>query len=300
MRAETAAEGPDVVLSRALRDALTATLTRGEQALLLLNRRGFASALLCRQCGRTLECPNCSVSLTLHRAAARSRCHYCNYGVARPRKCKHCAGPYLETIGFGTERGRGGGHGELSRSVGRADRPGYRPPPRRRGGSARPLRPRRRAGPDWHPDDRQGARLSERHACRRNLGRRRADLGRLPGLRAYVPASDAGGRPCRPRRPARGGGRAVLLSRALQHRLRLPCRRTSRSSMPKSATAASFGIRRWSRWSTRWCAGAPWRERWPTRTAWRASCAGVPDSTCSAPRRRRSCACGDGIARSCS
>ncbi len=104
MRAETAAEGPDVVLSRALRDALTATLTRGEQALLLLNRRGFASALLCRQCGRTLECPNCSVSLTLHRAAARSRCHYCNYGVARPRKCKHCAGPYLETIGFGTER----------------------------------------------------------------------------------------------------------------------------------------------------------------------------------------------------
>ena len=104
MRAETAAAGPEVVLSRALEDALGETLARGEQALLLLNRRGFASALLCRECGRTLECPNCSVSLTLHRAAGRARCHYCNHHVARPRTCGHCAGPYLETIGFGTER----------------------------------------------------------------------------------------------------------------------------------------------------------------------------------------------------
>ena len=104
MRSEAAAEGPDVVLSRALRDALAETLARGEQALLLLNRRGFASALLCRECGRTLECPNCSVSLTLHRAAGRVCCHYCNHGVRRPRTCGHCAGPYLETIGFGTER----------------------------------------------------------------------------------------------------------------------------------------------------------------------------------------------------
>ena len=104
MRAEAAAVGPEVVLSRALRDALAATVARGEQALLLLNRRGFASALLCRECGRTLECPNCSVALTLHRAAGRARCHYCNYAVARPRTCGHCAGPYLETIGFGTER----------------------------------------------------------------------------------------------------------------------------------------------------------------------------------------------------
>ena len=104
MRSESAVEGPDIVLSRALRDALAETLARREQALLLLNRRGFASALLCRQCGRTLECPNCSVSLTVHRAAGRARCHYCDYGVARPRTCGHCAGPYLETIGFGTER----------------------------------------------------------------------------------------------------------------------------------------------------------------------------------------------------
>ena len=104
MRAELAAEGPDVVLSRLLRTALGSTLERGEQALILLNRRGYATAMLCRQCGRTLECPNCSVALTLHRTADRARCHYCNYSAARPRTCAHCAGPYLETVGFGTER----------------------------------------------------------------------------------------------------------------------------------------------------------------------------------------------------
>ena len=104
MRAEAADAGADVVVSRPLVDALEGTLARGEQALILLNRRGFAAAVLCRQCGRTLECPNCSVSLTLHRRAGRVRCHYCNYSAARPSTCAHCAGPYLDTVGFGTER----------------------------------------------------------------------------------------------------------------------------------------------------------------------------------------------------
>ena len=104
MRAEVAETGPDTVLSRALSDALDRTIARGEQALVLLNRRGFAAAMLCRSCGRTLECPNCSVSLTLHRAVQRVRCHYCNYSVRRPEVCAHCAGPYLEAVGFGTER----------------------------------------------------------------------------------------------------------------------------------------------------------------------------------------------------
>ena len=104
MRAELAAEGPDVVLSRPLRAGLCATMERGEQALILLNRRGYATGVLCRQCGRTLECPNCSVALTLHRAGGRVRCHYCNYSKVRPSTCVHCAGPYLEAVGFGTER----------------------------------------------------------------------------------------------------------------------------------------------------------------------------------------------------
>ena len=56
------------------------------------------------QCGQTLGCPNCSVTLTFHRHAGRVRCHYCNYSQVRPKVCPHCAGPYLERIGFGTER----------------------------------------------------------------------------------------------------------------------------------------------------------------------------------------------------
>src|SRR4051812_7621237 len=104
MRAEYATEGPDLVLSRALRDALAARLDRGEQSIVLLNRRGFATAVFCRQCGHTFECPNCSVSLTVHKAAGRARCHYCNYSMTLPKVCVKCAGPYLEQLGFGTER----------------------------------------------------------------------------------------------------------------------------------------------------------------------------------------------------
>lgn len=102
--AEMADAAGEAAISRPLAAALEETLARGEQALILLNRRGFASAVLCRQCGRTFECPNCSVSLTLHRRAGRVRCHYCNYSVGRPSTCAHCAGPYLESVGFGTER----------------------------------------------------------------------------------------------------------------------------------------------------------------------------------------------------
>lgn len=104
MREEYAARGPDTILSAALVDAVGERLARCEQALILLNRRGFATAVFCRQCDATLECPNCSVSLTLHRAERRARCHYCNYSLAVPKTCANCAGPYLELSGFGTER----------------------------------------------------------------------------------------------------------------------------------------------------------------------------------------------------
>jgi primosomal protein N' (replication factor Y) len=106
MRDEMAADGTEVVLSRALRDAVAERLVRGEQSLILLNRRGFATAVVCRQCGTTLECPNCSVSLTVHTRGDdwRARCHYCNFTQRVPRACTKCAAPYLERIGFGTER----------------------------------------------------------------------------------------------------------------------------------------------------------------------------------------------------
>ena len=104
MREEYAAAGPDVVLSATLCDAVRQTLSRDEQAIVLLNRRGFASSVFCRQCTSTLECPNCSLSLTVHRAAHRARCHYCNYSMALPKVCSSCSGKYIELVGFGTER----------------------------------------------------------------------------------------------------------------------------------------------------------------------------------------------------
>jgi primosomal protein N' (replication factor Y) len=106
MREEYAAEGPDAILSRRLREGIAARLDRREQALVLLNRRGYATAIFCRQCAGALDCPNCSVSLVLHGEghARRARCHYCNYTARVPTRCPLCAGPYLEQVGFGTER----------------------------------------------------------------------------------------------------------------------------------------------------------------------------------------------------
>jgi len=106
MREEYASEGPDVVVSRDLAQAIEGRLARKEQVLVLLNRRGYATAVFCRQCGDTFECPNCSISLTVHTARNgwRARCHYCNYSVQVPKACRKCAAPYLEHAGFGTEK----------------------------------------------------------------------------------------------------------------------------------------------------------------------------------------------------
>jgi primosomal protein N' (replication factor Y) len=107
MRDEYAERGPDVVLSRPLVEAVAARLARAEQVLVLLNRRGFATSVFCRQCAGTIECPNCSVSLTVHgapRGDMRARCHYCNFATAVPSVCPTCAAPYLTQAGFGTER----------------------------------------------------------------------------------------------------------------------------------------------------------------------------------------------------
>jgi len=107
MRQEIADAGAEVVLSRALREAIAARLAEGQQSLILLNRRGFATSVLCRQCGASLECPNCSVTLTVHtqgRDGWRGRCHYCNFSKLVPKACEKCAAPYMERIGFGTER----------------------------------------------------------------------------------------------------------------------------------------------------------------------------------------------------
>jgi primosomal protein N' (replication factor Y) len=103
-RREVLKSGGDPILTPLLLEALEARLARGEQALLLLNRRGYATSLLCRECGQQAACPNCSVSLTVHRSGATTECHYCGYLSKAVSVCPSCHGSYLRLTGFGTER----------------------------------------------------------------------------------------------------------------------------------------------------------------------------------------------------
>ncbi|HYF39224.1 MAG TPA: primosomal protein N' [Gemmatimonadales bacterium] len=95
--------GP-VVWSVALDTAITAALARREQALLLLNRRGYAAFLLCPDCGEVWQCPRCSISLTVHQSPAALRCHYCLHEEPLPFTCRVCANPVQQMRGVGTQQ----------------------------------------------------------------------------------------------------------------------------------------------------------------------------------------------------
>jgi len=95
---------PDGALSAALLVELQQTLERKEQSMLLLNRRGFAPFLLCRDCGEVWRCPNCEISLTYHQNRRELRCHYCDYSLRPPDICDRCGSSELLPEGVGTER----------------------------------------------------------------------------------------------------------------------------------------------------------------------------------------------------
>ena len=92
------------ILSHALQKALQETLENGQQALIFLNRRGFATFLMCHRCGHVLQCSFCSVSLTYHQKDGRMRCHYCGWETAPPEECPACRQGSLTYHGFGTEK----------------------------------------------------------------------------------------------------------------------------------------------------------------------------------------------------
>lgn len=96
--------GERSMFSPALSEALAGVCERGEKAVLLFNRRGFANFLLCRECGFTPECPHCAVSLSYHERAARLACHHCGHEEAVPGRCPRCGSPYLRKLGAGTEK----------------------------------------------------------------------------------------------------------------------------------------------------------------------------------------------------
>ncbi|HBG04109.1 MAG: primosomal protein N' [Geobacteraceae bacterium GWC2_58_44] len=85
-------------------DAIGENLDAGGQTLLFLNRRGFATYVVCQDCGHVLRCPNCEVTLTYHRGKGRHICHYCDYSIPAPSICPACQGSDITLLGRGTER----------------------------------------------------------------------------------------------------------------------------------------------------------------------------------------------------
>lgn len=103
MRREFSAGGKRTELSRALVDALVATVQRREQAIILLNRRGWSPVVTCVTCGVTAQCGSCDISLTFHRGQGLLKCHYCGHERGMPNACPACGGN-LTTTGMGTEQ----------------------------------------------------------------------------------------------------------------------------------------------------------------------------------------------------
>jgi primosomal protein N' (replication factor Y) len=113
MRQEFQETGQENLFSRALIEETQTTLDRGEQAIILLNRRGYSFVVICRACGVKLECENCSIALTYHKALAgderatgqRLECHYCGYKKTVPKRCPACDSEFLYFLGAGSQQG---------------------------------------------------------------------------------------------------------------------------------------------------------------------------------------------------
>jgi primosomal protein N' (replication factor Y) len=115
MRREFQQTGKDELFSRSLIEQTKAALERGEQALILLNRRGYSFAVMCRACGEKLDCQNCAIALTHHKAALddvgearvgqRLECHYCGYKRTVPARCPKCDSEHLYYLGAGSQQG---------------------------------------------------------------------------------------------------------------------------------------------------------------------------------------------------
>lgn len=117
MRTEFRETGRDEIFSRALQDETQATLDRGEQVIILLNRRGYSFVVLCRSCGEKIECENCAIPMTYHKPAAealddahampggRLQCHYCGFRRTVPKVCPHCQSEHLYYLGAGSQQG---------------------------------------------------------------------------------------------------------------------------------------------------------------------------------------------------
>jgi primosomal protein N' (replication factor Y) (superfamily II helicase) len=116
MRLEYQETGQESIFSRVLLERAKAAIDRGEQAIILLNRRGYSFAVLCRACGEKMQCENCAIALTHHKpimpgetvgspAGQRLKCHYCGYVKTVPKRCPKCESEHLFYLGAGSQQG---------------------------------------------------------------------------------------------------------------------------------------------------------------------------------------------------
>ncbi len=101
---EELTKGNRSIFSESLQKSMEETLSKGEQAILFLNKRGFSSTTLCRSCGFTFKCPSCDVNLTSHLQGKFLICHYCNYSITNPNNCPKCGSAHIRFNGLGTEK----------------------------------------------------------------------------------------------------------------------------------------------------------------------------------------------------
>jgi primosomal protein N' (replication factor Y) len=123
MRQEFQETGQEQVISRKLAQEIRERLEKKEQVMVLLNRRGYSPVVLCRACGKTLQCKNCAVSMTHHKREHKMECHYCGHVERIPDKCAHCGSEYVYFVGTGSEKLEELLHGMFPQArIGRLDR----------------------------------------------------------------------------------------------------------------------------------------------------------------------------------
>lgn len=96
--------GNRTMFSRQLKEAIEERIKRKEQVVLLLNRRGYSTFVMCRDCGHVINCPHCAISLTYHHKQERLKCHYCSYEERMPKKCPACESETIRFFGTGTQK----------------------------------------------------------------------------------------------------------------------------------------------------------------------------------------------------
>src|SRR5271169_3493483 len=123
MRAEFQRTRKDQVLSQKLVEEIGDRLSRGEQVMVLLNRRGYSAFVLCRECGETVQCKNCAIAMTYHKRQHRLLCHYCGFMRPAPKTCPKCGSEYVQYLGTGSEKLEQILHGLFPQArIGRLDR----------------------------------------------------------------------------------------------------------------------------------------------------------------------------------